>query len=111
MGNSEMSSNGATRNAEGCWTCRVRRKKCDRHWPVCYVCSALLITCHYTPERPDWVDGGERQREIAEQLKQEVRDKAPYRRSLAYAKAMGEHLHTCSATRYSRNRAQSLGDG
>jgi hypothetical protein len=47
----------------------------------------LLITCHFTPEKPDWVDGGERQREMAERLKQEVRDKAPYRRSLAYAKA------------------------
>ncbi|KAK0716785.1 fungal-specific transcription factor domain-containing protein [Lasiosphaeria miniovina] len=72
----------------GCWTCRLRRKKCDRHGPVCRVCSALLITCHYTPEKPDWVDGGERQREMAEQLRQEVRDKAPYRRSLAYTKAI-----------------------
>ncbi|KAK3395171.1 fungal-specific transcription factor domain-containing protein, partial [Podospora didyma] len=68
------------KNAEGCWTCRLRRKKCDRHGPVCRVCSALLITCHYTAEKPDWVDGGERQREMAEQLRQEVRDKAPYRR-------------------------------
>jgi len=90
MGESNMGNDGTTQSAEGCWTCRLRRKKCDRHAPICYVCSALLITCYYTPEKPEWVDGGERQREMAEQLKQEVRDKAPYRRSLAYAKAMNE---------------------
>ncbi|KAH8885847.1 hypothetical protein GQ53DRAFT_796992 [Thozetella sp. PMI_491] len=81
---------GTRQNAEGCWTCRLRRKKCDRHAPMCHVCSALLITCHYSLEKPDWVDGGKRQQEMAEQLKQEVRDKAPYRRSLAYAKAIDE---------------------
>ncbi|KAK3366742.1 fungal-specific transcription factor domain-containing protein [Lasiosphaeria ovina] len=88
MGDSGVSHDGAAKNAEGCWTCRLRRKKCDRHGPVCRVCSALLITCHYTLEKPEWVDGGERQREMAEQLRQEVRDKAPYRRSLAYTKAI-----------------------
>ncbi|KAK3321881.1 fungal-specific transcription factor domain-containing protein [Apodospora peruviana] len=75
-------------SGSSCWTCRLRRKKCDGYSPVCRVCSALLITCHNSPKKPDWVDGGERQRQMAEQLKQEVRDKAPYRRSLAYAQAM-----------------------
>src|SRR3569833_4185009 len=90
MGESNMGNDGTTQSAEGCWSCRLCRLLCDRYVFFCYVCSALLITCYYTPEKPEWVDGGERQREMAEQLKQEVRDKAPYRRSLAYAKAMNE---------------------
>ncbi|KAJ2973829.1 hypothetical protein NUW58_g8840 [Xylaria curta] len=97
MGDGYRSVDPATNNAVGCWTCRVRRKKCDNEWPVCQVCSALLITCHYNVEKPDWVDGGQRQQEMAEQLKQEVRDKAPYRRSLAYAKAMSEPEPTSPA--------------
>ena len=76
-----------TESQAGCWTCRVRRKKCDRTWPVCHICSELLVTCHYALERPDWVDGGIKQREMTERLKQEIRQNAPSRRSLAYAKA------------------------
>lgn len=72
-------------NLEPCWTCRLRRKKCDKHKPVCHVCSVLLITCHYNPERPDWMDGGSRQQQMTELLKLEVRDKRPYRQSLAIA--------------------------
>ncbi|KAJ5901768.1 fungal-specific transcription factor domain-containing protein [Penicillium taxi] len=87
-----MSSHAATRKAAGCWTCHLRRKKCDRNQPICYACSELLITCHYTLEKPDWVDGGEKQQEMREQLKQEVKDKAPSRRSLAYAKAFNEPM-------------------
>ncbi|KAI0121066.1 fungal-specific transcription factor domain-containing protein [Xylariales sp. AK1849] len=64
------------RSFNGCWTCRLRRKKCDENHPVCGVCSGLNIVCHYGPDKPVWMDGGVRQKEIATRLKREIKEKA-----------------------------------
>ena len=68
------------RSFSGCWTCRLRHKKCDENQPVCDGCAALYITCHYDQEKPEWMDGGVKQEEMAEQVKREVREKAHHRR-------------------------------
>ncbi|CAI6066129.1 unnamed protein product [Clonostachys chloroleuca] len=69
-----------SRTSHGCWTCRLRRKKCDEQRPVCDTCAALCITCHYGDKKPEWMDGGTRQEKMIEQLKREVKQNAPYRR-------------------------------
>ncbi|KAE9364226.1 hypothetical protein N431DRAFT_354875 [Stipitochalara longipes BDJ] len=74
------------RSSNGCWTCRLRRKKCDQNHPVCDGCAALHITCHYNQDRPEWMDGGPRQEEMAERVKREVKENAHRRR--------GERAHT-----------------
>ncbi|ORY56612.1 fungal-specific transcription factor domain-containing protein [Pseudomassariella vexata] len=66
--------------SNGCWTCRLRRKKCDENHPTCHVCLALHITCYFDKAKPEWMDGGARQEEMAERLKREVKEKAPRRR-------------------------------
>jgi hypothetical protein len=71
-----------TRSFNGCWTCRLRRKKCDEKRPICDICSALLVTCHYDAEKPEWMDGGVRQEEMAEKIKSEVKENAYHRRSI-----------------------------
>ncbi|KAF5574344.1 Zn(2)-C6 fungal-type DNA-binding domain-containing protein [Fusarium pseudoanthophilum] len=58
---------------KSCWTCRLRRKKCDQGQPACQTCSALNIQCHYSPERPDWMDGGAKQDEMTRLLKAQVK--------------------------------------
>jgi hypothetical protein len=69
------------RTSSGCWTCRLRRKKCDEIRPVCNGCAALDITCHFDPtDKPEWMDGGAKQEEMAENLKLEIRERARYRR-------------------------------
>ncbi|KAH7131855.1 fungal-specific transcription factor domain-containing protein [Dendryphion nanum] len=70
----------STRSFSGCWTCRLRRKKCDEKHPICGTCAALHITCYFDQERPQWMDGGASQDAMAEQLKREVREKAQLRR-------------------------------
>ncbi|KAK7757473.1 hypothetical protein SLS62_000488 [Diatrype stigma] len=67
------------RSSNGCWTCRLRRKKCDEKYPVCDVCAALHITCHFEQDRPEWMDGGARQERMHEQLKREVKERAQRR--------------------------------
>jgi C6 transcription factor Pro1 len=73
-----------TKSWSGCWTCRLRHKKCDEEYPQCMTCSSLLITCHYSREKPPWMDNGPGQEEMVEKLKQEVKEKAALRRSLGY---------------------------
>ncbi|KAL5612312.1 hypothetical protein BROUX41_000153 [Berkeleyomyces rouxiae] len=69
-----------TRSSEGCWTCRLRRKKCDERRPVCDNCGQLEIKCLYSEEKPEWMDNGPRQAARAEQVKAEVKIQARVRR-------------------------------
>ncbi|GAP85277.2 putative c6 transcription [Rosellinia necatrix] len=69
----------------GCWTCRLRRKKCDEARPVCAACEALQIDCHYSDAKPGWMDGGARERQMADELKAMVRQKASERRDRKWA--------------------------
>ncbi|KAJ7096534.1 fungal-specific transcription factor domain-containing protein [Mycena belliarum] len=42
----------------GCWTCRLRRKKCDenREGDSCHTCIRLTIAClGWGPKRPEWM--------------------------------------------------------
>ena len=66
----------AGRSSNGCWTCRLRHKKCDENHPVCDTCATLHITCHYDQNKPEWMDGGARQGDMAELIKREVKESA-----------------------------------
>ncbi|KAG0651934.1 ATPase get3 [Hyphodiscus hymeniophilus] len=68
--------NSTSRSSNGCWTCRLRRKKCDELRPICGICATLHISCHYGLDKPAWMDGGVSQEEMAERLKREVRENA-----------------------------------
>ncbi|TVY50888.1 Pestheic acid cluster transcriptional regulator 3 [Lachnellula cervina] len=68
------------RSSDGCWTCRLRRKKCDENHPVCGVCAGLHITCHYDQEKPLWMDAGAMQKEAASRLKRAIKGR-PHRRA------------------------------
>lgn len=80
------------RSSDGCWTCRLRRKKCDEHRPICISCATLEIDCLYSEVKPDWMDGGEQQKERAEILKAEVKRHAGYRREKRYMQGIEDGL-------------------
>jgi hypothetical protein len=55
---------GPLTNISGCFTCRLRRKKCDEGKPQCRACKHLGLACEY--KRPVWwgnVDARKRQKE------------------------------------------------
>ncbi|KAI0467817.1 fungal-specific transcription factor domain-containing protein [Xylaria cf. heliscus] len=83
------------RSFNGCWTCRLRRKKCDERRPVCEICTSLHITCHFGQEKPEWMDGGARQEEMAARFKQEVKDNA-HRRREGRADVSGDCIGTAA---------------
>ncbi|KAM7185077.1 Fungal specific transcription factor domain containing protein [Naviculisporaceae sp. PSN 640] len=55
----------ASRSTQGCWTCRLRKKKCDENHPSCFRCTSLQIACDGYGPRPYWMDRGDLQREQA----------------------------------------------
>jgi hypothetical protein len=77
--------NGSLRNRQGCWTCRLRKKKCDESRPQCSNCQSLSIPCYGFGPKPDWIGDGEKEREIIDSIKETVkrtsRRKAPVRLS------------------------------
>ena len=61
-----------TRSHHGCWSCRLRKKKCDERHPICTECMCVGLECHGFGERPEWMDRGARQKAQAAKMKQKV---------------------------------------
>ncbi|KAF2141722.1 uncharacterized protein K452DRAFT_228179 [Aplosporella prunicola CBS 121167] len=55
------------RSRTGCFTCRLRRKKCDEGKPGCKACKHLGLRCDY--KRPVWWSNNEQRRQQKEQIK------------------------------------------
>ncbi|KAL7919856.1 fungal-specific transcription factor domain-containing protein [Trichoderma austrokoningii] len=77
-----------------CWTCRLRRKRCDRTRPVCKSCSNLNIGCCYSKERPEWMDGAEKQLAKTRMIKAQVKQGVTARRGGSEAAIRVFSLHT-----------------
>ncbi|TFK50025.1 hypothetical protein OE88DRAFT_1661522 [Heliocybe sulcata] len=59
----------------GCWTCRVRRKKCDeqREDDSCATCRRLRITClGWGPRRPEWLKDKQAVKRYKEDIKAQL---------------------------------------
>lgn len=59
----------------GCWTCRVRRKKCDeeREGDSCKTCLRLRIKClGWGPKRPEWMRDKDKVAEYKASIKDQL---------------------------------------
>ncbi|RMJ17065.1 hypothetical protein CDV36_003285 [Fusarium kuroshium] len=70
----------SAKTAASCWICRIRHKKCDETLPKCQNCETLELSCLYSSEKPAWMDNGDKQREMAQRLKAQVKRNAKERR-------------------------------
>ncbi|KAK0186158.1 hypothetical protein F5146DRAFT_1069569 [Armillaria mellea] len=64
----------STREKTGCWTCRVRRKKCDEQWKgdSCQTCVHLNIEClGWGPKPPEWMHD----KQAVEAYQKSIKDK------------------------------------
>ncbi|KAG0653037.1 Pestheic acid cluster transcriptional regulator 3 [Hyphodiscus hymeniophilus] len=55
------------RSKGACWTCKLRKIKCDERKPRCATCLGLIPCLGYDP-KPAWADGGEMQKAKVEEL-------------------------------------------
>ncbi|ODN82288.1 hypothetical protein L202_02568 [Cryptococcus amylolentus CBS 6039] len=59
------------RGKTGCYSCRLRRKRCDEAKPICATCERLGIECMgYGTKRPGWLRDKESAQKAKEQIKQ-----------------------------------------
>ncbi|KAK4156159.1 fungal-specific transcription factor domain-containing protein [Chaetomidium leptoderma] len=86
------------RSSGGCWTCRLRRKKCDEERPLCKGCLALEIDCLYGEDKPEWMDGAEKQKQKVAWLKKQVKRKATHRRERRYLQGLEVRLESLDAS-------------
>ncbi|KAJ2899178.1 Transcriptional regulatory protein pro1 [Zalerion maritima] len=79
---SKASSNNASSKAKaqmhrrsrtGCYTCRLRRKKCDEGTPMCTACKHLGLQCEY--KRPMWWSNNDARRNHKENIKMIIKSK------------------------------------
>lgn len=75
-------------SSKTCWTCRIRKKRCDRKQPACGACRSLDITCHDGNSQPSWINNDRERDEFADQIKAQVKEKAESRREKSYVKVM-----------------------
>ncbi|WVQ76103.1 hypothetical protein IAR50_005743 [Cryptococcus sp. DSM 104548] len=71
------------RGKTGCYSCRLRRKRCDEAKPICATCERLGIECMgYGTKRPGWLRDKESAHKAKEQIKQTTlkRSQAPTRK-------------------------------
>lgn len=68
------------RSAFGCWTCRVRKKKCDETYPLCLSCGTRGITCYGYGPKPDWMGGSEKEKKIVDELKRTIKERQKQKR-------------------------------
>ncbi|KAF5860918.1 hypothetical protein ETB97_000897 [Aspergillus alliaceus] len=54
-----------------CYTCRLRRKKCDERHPVCGSCNSLNLNCEFN--KPDWWPDMDHRQVVRDRIKEEIR--------------------------------------
>lgn len=87
------------RSSTGCWTCRLRRKKCDESKPSCHRCEKLSISCDGYGARPSWMDGNCQEKLRAQQTKRAIRRKTPIWTSASAPSASEAHNSASSHER------------
>lgn len=68
-----LSHNPSFADLPGCYTCRLRRKKCDEGSPMCTACNHLGLGCEY--KRPHWWSNNEARRKQKEEIKAIIKRK------------------------------------
>ncbi|KAH8883318.1 hypothetical protein GQ53DRAFT_732494 [Thozetella sp. PMI_491] len=54
-----------SRSRTGCYTCRIRKKKCDEQRPSCGGCKSRNLHCYgYDTPPPDWMQGKRNWKEV-----------------------------------------------
>ncbi|KFH47213.1 Transcriptional regulatory protein-like protein [Hapsidospora chrysogenum ATCC 11550] len=72
-GNTKSKTQMHRRSRTGCYTCRLRRKKCDEGTPLCTACKHLGLVCEY--KRPMWWGNNDARKRHKEDIKNIIKRK------------------------------------
>ncbi|KAL2061430.1 hypothetical protein VTL71DRAFT_7703 [Oculimacula yallundae] len=90
-------SMSSSRSRSGCWTCKIRKKKCDDGRPICGPCSFRDITCHGYGERPQFMYDSAEQKIELEKIQKDVGESLKARRSFRVSKRTARGFMSMSA--------------
>ncbi|KAB8302714.1 hypothetical protein EYC80_006071 [Monilinia laxa] len=82
------------RSRTGCYTCRLRRKKCDEGAISCSACKHLGLRCEY--KRPGWWGNNESRRQQKEVIKTIIKRKKLTEKTNAPSQAQSQQVMTSS---------------
>ena len=80
---SKQKSQMHRRSRTGCYTCRLRRKKCDEGTPMCTACKHLGLQCEY--KRPMWWSNNEARRQHKDDIKLIIKRKKLSEKNTAHS--------------------------
>ncbi|RDW81236.1 Zn(II)2Cys6 transcription factor [Aspergillus mulundensis] len=83
------------RSRSGCFTCRLRRKKCDEKHPSCGACSNLCVKCEY--KRPIWWGNAEQRKMHKERIKNKIKQTKMNERNGSLAIDPAAHARSLAA--------------
>lgn len=75
-----MAATAKAKTSMGCWTCKLRRKKCDETQGSCTACSLLGLICDGYGAKPAWMDGDELEAQRKKIIKAAVHDNVSLKR-------------------------------
>ncbi|OQE30288.1 hypothetical protein PENFLA_c003G08530 [Penicillium flavigenum] len=84
------------RSRSGCFTCRLRRKKCDENHPACSACVNLNVRCEY--KRPVWWGNPEQRRAQKERIKNRIKQTKMLERNGNFSDPLTRHRHMSSTS-------------
>ncbi|ESZ92169.1 putative transcriptional regulatory protein pro-1 [Sclerotinia borealis F-4128] len=82
------------RSRTGCYTCRLRRKKCDEGASACSACKHLGLRCEY--KRPSWWGNNELRRQQKEVIKTIIKRKKLTEKTTAPSQAQTHQVMSSS---------------
>ncbi|CAG8923629.1 unnamed protein product [Penicillium salamii] len=83
------------RSRSGCYTCRLRRKKCDENHPTCGACANLQVQCNY--KRPDWWTDAALRRGRKEHIKNTIKQTKMRERNGNHPNHLNRHRNMSGA--------------
>ncbi|KAF5630221.1 C6 zink-finger PRO1A [Fusarium tjaetaba] len=98
------------RGRRGCWTCRIRHRRCDESSPECKECSTRSITCHgYDLDPPEWMSNDQLLQQELRRIKVAVKEnfrrvKTIQNRQLARSTAQAAQVSRAKATSRPRGK-------
>ncbi|PGH12909.1 hypothetical protein AJ79_04009 [Helicocarpus griseus UAMH5409] len=96
------------RSRLGCFTCRLRRKKCDEGHPVCKACKNLKLKCEY--KRPMWWGNNDQRRMQKDDIKEIIKNTKVAEKANANARA-SSCAHTTPSLSHSVPTIDPYSDG
>ncbi|KAL7818037.1 fungal-specific transcription factor domain-containing protein [Trichoderma aethiopicum] len=101
-----------SRSKRGCWTCRIRHRKCDEGLPFCKECDNRSIQCHGYGPRPSWLDNEELVRAELSMVKKAVKQNARLlNKGPIKAAGPDPHLRTISTKQQHQHNTAVTGPG